>query len=59
MRASSLTYNRNGERKKFFVWLELCNEIKILDNYRKFEYRIHYALKNAMNKQIGPTARRN
>jgi hypothetical protein len=35
-------------------WLDKCNELQILDNYRNFEYRIYYALRNAMNKQIGP-----
>ena len=25
-----------------------------LDNYKNFEYRINYALKNAMNKEISP-----
>ena len=25
-----------------------------LDNYRNFDYRIKYALKNAIKKQIGP-----
>ena len=35
-------------------WLDKCNELEPLDNYRNFDYRIKYALKNAMNKQIGP-----
>jgi hypothetical protein len=35
-------------------WLDKCNELQRLDNYRNFEYRIEYQLKNAMNKQIGP-----
>jgi hypothetical protein len=35
-------------------WVDKCNELNKLDNYRNFEYRIKYALKNAMNKQIGP-----
>jgi len=34
-------------------WLDKCNELR-LDNYRNFEYRINYALKNALNKGIGP-----
>ena len=39
-------------------WLDKCNDLKRLDNYRNFvEYRIPYALKNAMNKQIGPMSR--
>jgi len=35
-------------------WLDRCNDLKILDNDRNFEYRINYALKNATNKQIRP-----
>jgi hypothetical protein len=35
-------------------WLEKCNDLKRLDNYRNFEYRINYALKNADKKQIPP-----
>ena len=35
-------------------WLDKCHDLENLDNYRNFEYRIKYALKNAMNKQIGP-----
>jgi len=38
-------------------WLDKCNELQILDNYRNFEYRINYALKNAMNKGIGPMSK--
>ena len=34
-------------------WLDKCNELRTVDNYKNFEYRIKYALKNAMNKQIG------
>ncbi len=37
-------------------WLDKCNELR-LDNYRNFEYRINYALKNALNKGIGPMSR--
>src|ERR1044072_2747275 len=35
-------------------WLDKCNELEPLDNYRNFDYRIKYALKNAINKGIGP-----
>ena len=37
-------------------WLDKCNSMKKLDNYRNFvKYRISYALKNAASKpQIGP-----
>ena len=39
-------------------WLDKCNDLKRLDNYRNFvEYRIPYALKNAMNKGIGPMSK--
>jgi hypothetical protein len=35
-------------------WLDKCNDIKKLDNYRNFEYRINYALTNSYKKQIPP-----
>ena len=35
-------------------WLDKCNELRTLDNYRNFELQIKYALKNAINKRIGP-----
>jgi hypothetical protein len=35
-------------------WLDKCNDLKRLDNYRNFEYRINYAIKNADKKQIPP-----
>jgi len=35
-------------------WLDKCNELEPLDNYRNFEYRINYALKIALNKGIPP-----
>lgn len=35
-------------------WLDKCNDIKRLDNYRNFEYRISCALKTANKKQIPP-----
>lgn len=35
-------------------WLDKCNELKRLDNYRNFDYRIKYALKIALNKGIPP-----
>jgi len=35
-------------------WLDKCNTLKKLDSIRTFDYRISYALKNAMNKGIGP-----
>ncbi len=39
-------------------WLDRCNELNKLDNYRNFvNYRIPYALKYAMNKQIGPMSK--
>ena len=38
-------------------WLDKCNELRTLDNYRNVEYRINYALKNAMNKGIGPMSK--
>ncbi len=31
-----------------------CNTLKKLDSIRNFDYKISYALKNAMNKGIGP-----
>ena len=33
-------------------WLNKCHELERLDNYRNFEYRINYALKNAIKKGI-------
>jgi hypothetical protein len=38
-------------------WLDKCNELRTVDNYRNFEYRIKYALKNTINKQIGPMSK--
>jgi len=39
-------------------WLDKCNELESLDNYRNFvNYRIPYAIKNAMNKGIGPMSK--
>ena len=38
-------------------WLDKCNELEPLDNYRNFDYRIKYALKNAANKGIGPMSK--
>ena len=35
-------------------WLDKCNDIKKLDKYRNFEYRINYALTNSYKKQIPP-----
>jgi non-catalytic primase subunit PriX-like protein len=36
-------------------WLDKCNELRKLDNYRNFvNYRIHYALNTAYKKQIPP-----
>jgi hypothetical protein len=35
-------------------WLDKCNDIKRLDSYRNFEYRISCALKTANKKQIPP-----
>ena len=36
-------------------WLDKCDNLKKLDNYRNFNFRICYALRNARNKpQIGP-----
>ena len=35
-------------------WFDKCYNPNKLDNHRNFESRIKYALKNAMNKQIGP-----
>ena len=35
-------------------WFDKCYNPNKSDNQRNFEYRIKYALKNAMNKQIGP-----
>jgi hypothetical protein len=36
-------------------WLDKCNNLKKLDNYQNFvNYRIHYALKTATKKGIGP-----
>jgi len=38
-------------------WLDKCNELEPLDNYRNFDYRIKHALKNAANKGIGPMSK--
>lgn len=38
-------------------WLDKCNNLKKLDNYRNFEYRISCALNNADKKQIGPMSK--
>jgi hypothetical protein len=38
-------------------WLDKCNELKRLDNYRNFEYRINYELNRAINNGIGPMSR--
>ena len=38
-------------------WLDRCDKLENLDNYRNFEYRIKYALKNAVNKGIGPMSK--
>ncbi|MGE0243431.1 MAG: DNA primase noncatalytic subunit PriX [Nitrososphaeraceae archaeon] len=38
-------------------WLDKCNVLYKLDNYRNFDYRIKYALKNAVNKEIGPMSK--
>jgi hypothetical protein len=35
-------------------WLDKCNDLKKLDSYRNFEYRINYALKTSYKKQIPP-----
>ena len=35
-------------------WLDKCNELEPLDNYRQFDYRIEYDLKIAINKGIPP-----
>ena len=36
-------------------WLDKCNSLRKLDNYSNFvNYRIHYALKTAASKRIGP-----
>ena len=36
-------------------WLDKCNSLQKLDNYSNFvNYRIHYALKTATQKGIGP-----
>ena len=35
-------------------WLNKCNELRTVDNYRDFDYRIRYDLKNALNKGIPP-----
>jgi len=34
-------------------WLDKCNDLKRLDNYRNFEYRINYELNRAINNVIG------
>jgi Primase X len=36
------------------MWLDKCDSLKRLDNARNFNYRISYALRNAMNKQTRP-----
>ena len=38
-------------------WLGKCNELKRLDNYRNFEYRINYELNRAINNGIGPMSK--
>jgi hypothetical protein len=38
-------------------WLDKCNDLNKIDNYRNFEARINYALKNTMNKGIGPMSK--
>jgi hypothetical protein len=38
-------------------WLDRCDKLENLDNYRNFEYRIKYAPKNAVNKGIGPMSK--
>jgi hypothetical protein len=41
-------------------WLDKCNSLKKLDNYSNFvNYRIHYALKTAAKKGIGPMSLNN
>ena len=41
--------------QKIREWLGKCNDIMKLDNYTNFvNYRIHFALKNAIHKGIGP-----
>jgi hypothetical protein len=35
-------------------WLDKCNSLNKLDNFRNFEFRICYALKTAKKKGIGP-----
>jgi hypothetical protein len=35
-------------------WLDKCNALQKLDNYRNFEFRINYALRTANKKQIPP-----
>lgn len=41
-------------------WLDKCNDIKRLDSYTNFEYRIKYTLRNLINKQnrIGPISQK-
>jgi Primase X len=38
-------------------WLDKCNELKRLDNYRNFEYRINYELNRVINNGIGPMSK--
>ena len=38
-------------------WLDKCNVLYKLDNYRNFDYRIKYALKNAVTKEIEPMSK--
>lgn len=52
MNVKKLSYTESYKIIK--EWLDKCNDLKKLDNYRNFEYRINYALKSANKKQIPP-----
>ena len=46
-----LSYDKSYQIIK--EWLDKCNSLEKLDSISNFDYRISYALKNAMNKGIG------
>ena len=48
-----LSYDDSYQKIK--EWLDKCDSLKKLDNYSNFvNYRIHHALKTAVQKGIGP-----
>ena len=48
-----MSYEESYQRIR--EWLDKCNSLKRLDNYRNFDHRIDYAIKNTIKKpHIGP-----